>query len=140
MKEDLKKSELENGRISPVRIIAMNKTPEGYSENKWQDYIEIKVPSLLTINACASANYSGPTANAGIRLYVKLNGQRVAADMSFEGESSTVTFFSSASTTIYLEPGRHNLEVYREDIRVNSNFKLDVNYFAVFAKKYRIIG
>lgn len=139
MSVELNRSEFVNGRISPVRIIATNQEETNTAEGRWQDYIEVAVPCLLTVNANASANYSGTTANAGIRLFVRLEGELIASDMSFEGESNTVTFFSSASTTLYLEPGRYSLEVDREDIGTNTNFRLSVNYFAVFAKKFRVI-
>ena len=139
MSTELKISEFQRGRISPVRIIATNRGETNSSEGTWQDYIEITVPCLLTVNASARANYTGNGANAGIRLYIKLDEELIASDMCFEAQSHTVTFYSSASTTLYLEPGRYNLEVDRQDIRTNSNFKLSVNYFAVFAKKNRIV-
>jgi hypothetical protein len=138
-KLELKKAEIDNFSISPVRIIASNQGETNDPEGKWQDYIDIKAPSLLTINANASALYSGAIANAGIRLYVKIDGNLIASDMCFEGESSTITFFSSTSTTIFLKPGRYNLEVDRQDIRTNGDFKLSVNYYAVYARKYRVL-
>lgn len=138
--EKLKKSELEKGGNYPVKIVAANEGSTNSSEGTWQDFIDVAVPCLLTINATAKATYSqGGGVNAGIRLYVKLDGNIVASDMSFEGESSTITFFSSASTTVFLKPGRYNLEVDRDDIRTNAGFGLKVNYFAVYAKKYRIV-
>ena len=137
--EELKKSELENGKLGPVIIVAANQGETTDPEGTWQDYIELKVPSLLTINANATATYTGGLANAGIRLYIELEEEIIASDMSFEGESSTITFYSSASKTVYLKPGRYNLKVDRDDIRTNSGFKLEVNYYAVYAKKYKII-
>ena len=137
---ELQQTEINNLSVSPVKIIAFNNGETSDSEGKWQDYIDIKAPCLLTINANTSATYSGSIVNAGIRLYVKLNGNLIASDMSFEGESATITFFSSASTTLYLKPGRYNLEVDRQDIRTNRNFKLSVNYYAVYARKYSIVG
>lgn len=139
MIEEISKSELEKAAFSPVRIIASNEGEVNNAEGRWQDYIEITVPCLLTVNASAMANYSGSRANAGIRLYIKIEGKVVASDMCFEGESSNITFFSSASTTVFLKPGRYNIEVDRVDQRTNSGFGLKASYFAVYAKQNRII-
>jgi hypothetical protein len=125
-----------NDEILPVNIIASNEgeTFDG-PDVAWQDFIEINKTCLLTINATASANYTGSTRNAGIVLNVKLNDEILTSDMSFEGESSSITFYASASTTVFLQPGTYNLQVEREDIATNGNYFLGVNYYAIYAEE-----
>ena len=119
---------------SPVQIIALNQGSTDSPIGIWQDTIEINKTCLLTINANASARYGGNVVNAGIDLNIKLNGELVASDFSFEGESSSITFNSSASTTLFLQPGTYDLEVRRFNIAVNGNYSLSVNYHAVYAE------
>ncbi|WP_075341444.1 hypothetical protein [Tenacibaculum agarivorans] len=138
--ENLKIEDFINKKIKPIRIIATNEGETDSSEGTWQDFIEVKVPCLLNINAVAKAHYSGPVVNAGICLNIFLDEKLIASDFSFEGESGQIGFSSSASTTVFLEPGkRYNLKVDRADIRTNSNFYLHVNYFALYAEKANII-
>lgn len=116
-----------------VKIIASNEFETTDVNGIWQDTIELDTTALLTINASAVASYNGNVRNAGIALVIRLNDELIASDYSFEGESSSITFRSSASTTLFLQPGRYDLEVARVNNSVNGNFSLIGNYFAVLA-------
>lgn len=119
----------------PVLIIASNEGESSGPNAVWQDFIEVDQSCLLTINSTASAAYSGSSINAGITLNIKFDGEIVASDFSFEGGAGPYTFHAAASTTFFLQPGRYNLEVERVDLGVNSDYKLKVNYYAVYAEE-----
>ena len=114
-------------------IVASNEFETDDVTGIWQDTIELDTTALLTINASAVATYNGSIRNAGIALFIRLNDEVLASDYSFEGESQSITFRSSASTTVLLQPGRYNLEIERINNSVNANFNLRANYFAILA-------
>jgi hypothetical protein len=66
-------------------------------------------PALVFINAAGSASYNGPTANAGILLSITV-GDVTVYDDSFEGESSSIHFRSSASH-VFILPKDNNTTV-----------------------------
>ncbi|MEM6721366.1 MAG: hypothetical protein AAF611_18710 [Bacteroidota bacterium] len=119
---------------TPVEILVSNQIINNDIDGTFQDIIEINKPCLFFVTANANGNYNGPVRNAGIILRIYLNDEEIASDFSFEGESASVTFSSSASSTLYLQPGSYNLRVERENVRVNSGFSLKVNYHAIYAE------
>ena len=61
--------------------------------------------ALVLAMAYGSASYTGPRANAGIRITVQGgDGEQVSTD-SFEGESSNLDFTVAISTMFVLKPG-----------------------------------
>jgi hypothetical protein len=118
-----------------VEIIASNQTSIDSPNGIWQDTIELDKSCLLIINAHGQAGYSGGGGiTAGIRVQIRLNGELIASDLSLERPSNNVDFNSSASTTIFLQPGNYNLEVERFDFGVNRDYNLNANYHAIYAE------
>lgn len=66
---------------------------------------EFKRDAVVMINATARSSYKGPTANAGILLSIDISGKTVAQADSFEGESTSMGFFTSASYNVVLRRG-----------------------------------
>ena len=119
---------------APVEIIAFGQTSSDNPNGIWQDTIELDKSCLLTINAHAKAGYTGGGNTAGIYVYVRLNGELIASDLTLETPSSNVTFYSSVTTTIFLQPGNYNLEVERFDFGINRDYSLNANYHAIYAE------
>jgi hypothetical protein len=77
--------------------------------------------AVVLVNVSGQAGYSGSAANAGIRVVLEVDNQRVASSYSFEAFSSSIIFSATTShafvlpqgesrvVTSYIEPGHPNL-------------------------------
>jgi hypothetical protein len=62
--------------------------------------------TVVLINASGQSSYQGPTANAGIRVVLEVDGGRVASGYSFEALSSSINFSATTSHAFVLPQGQ----------------------------------
>lgn len=67
----------------------------------------LSAPAMVFVTACGRGNYNNPgvESNAGILLTVRAKGKEVASD-SFEAQSYTINFQTTATMMFMLEQGK----------------------------------
>lgn len=71
--------------------------------------INLAEPGMLVLTCSNRANYTGTIKNAGIQTLLYINGSLCSQALSFEGESSSITFRASTACTKMLPAGSHTI-------------------------------
>ncbi|MEM0996371.1 MAG: hypothetical protein AAGN35_04805 [Bacteroidota bacterium] len=125
-------NEEQNNRADSRFIIVKQKEREITEETGvFEDSFELETMSLLFFEAVARANYTGPTANAGIRVKLTVNGNLQALNQSFEAQSNTIDFWASAATTMLLPQGHHTVRAERLNNQVTGGYYLRASYVVI---------
>ncbi len=98
--------------------------------------------AILTVSAWAHINFHYPdppepfvTVNAGLNLKILLNGEVVALDQSFEGETGSVSFFAAASYSAFLKADTYKLSAVRQNLgQAFFQPRLTATYHAIAAR------
>ncbi|WP_420125951.1 hypothetical protein [Longimicrobium sp.] len=95
--------------------------------------------AMVLITASGWAHYKGTPAGAGILLTLKVGGNVVAQDDSFEGESSNIGFMASAAHNFFLRKGQTftieaTVEPRGSGGARNTNAKVNLSCFALQAE------
>lgn len=77
--------------------------------------VDLEQSGLLLISGYVQSGRNSTVANAGVYLFILVDGQSCASDLSFEGESASIMFYSAGSCIVPLEPGPHTIEFRRND-------------------------
>lgn len=109
-----------------VHVLKAHKASTG---SVFQDTVELDKPGLLLFQAHGKGDRSGKLTNAGIVVTTLVNGKTCGRDMSFEGETVTVQFFSNVTCVRQLPAGKHSLEASRRDISITGGRELNVEYY-----------
>ena len=91
------------GRAVRILLHEENRT-NAPSQDLIEETIEVDSLGLLMINATCKGRYQGPTRNAGVIISIFIDDVPVAQAQSFEGTSSSIWFFESASYSKLIQP------------------------------------
>lgn len=125
---DISCTELENFASTSSGIEIIGSESRSNNSGVFQDSIRLEEPTLLIFSATGSATRDGSVANAGVDIRLTVNGEVCGMNQSFEGETSTVTFFAGATCVKLIQPGAHTIEAKRYDhpgITQKNFFKAD---------------
>ncbi len=115
-------AELEDGASA---ILAHNGKTD--SDDTFEDTFQIANPGLLLVTGNGSVRYSGGDgANAGVLTTITVDGRPCASDRDFEGSTSRLTFFSSATCQSLLDPGTHTIKITIEPTPTNNRESLRI--------------
>jgi hypothetical protein len=81
------------------------------SETIYGDTVAPSQPGILFITARTVGGHHGATSNAGLRIETRLDGELIAVNEEFEGESSSINFHATATSATYITAAPHRLEV-----------------------------
>ncbi len=120
----------------PRPVLVLDHGEEQVTAKEWTKHLSLHRDSILTLSAYAKGNFNNPQkpGNAGITVRIFVGRRLVAADMCFEGTSSTIDFHAAASHSIFLKAGSHKLLVKREDNHLTTPGKMEICYHVVAAE------
>ncbi len=114
-----------------VNIIKSHQNSHGKT---FQDTIELQTSGLLLMQVYGRGSRNDSISNAGIIVSASVNGKSCGQDMSFEGETAQVIFYSNVTCVRLLPPGTHVLEANRQDIFVPEGQSLHVEFHILSIK------
>jgi hypothetical protein len=99
-----------------------------------------KVGAVVFASAAGASSYVGPTGNSGIILSLLVDGGAKAHDDSFEGESSSMSYYAAASYVYFLPANQQStinarVEPWGTISAGNRNTSVSLNVVAIAAKK-----
>jgi hypothetical protein len=117
------------GPAGQLAVIARGGGPQ--TEPIYQDTVTVSQPGIIFITARTFGGRHGVISNAGLRIETRLDGELVAANEEFEGESASITFHATATSATYIAPSRHRLEVKIVPQALTEKPTFSVDWFVV---------
>lgn len=113
-----------------VRFIAQGHKSSSESSVEWD--IDLPEAGFLLVNTYTTNKREGSTRNAGVDTNIYVNGKLCSRDQSFEGESSNIIFYSSASCIMILDRRKHKIKAERRDHpNTTGNKKIEANFYVL---------
>ena len=108
-------NQLENDNSSGNAVEVLYSEQFDETTNLVSASFTLQEPGILFIQAAGIAGRTGNAATAAITVGIEVDGVQCAADRNLETPSSNVTFLSSASCVLTLQPGPHDISLIRND-------------------------